>query len=352
MQHPAIHIASRSASRATRTGGRVVAVSAALALLAALPVASQAGDAVCGSVVGPGETLTVTSSIVCNDADLDAAITVDSGTLDMGEWNIVCTGLNRPVGIRVIGNKARITGNMAEIYGCSHGVVIEAGSKHVVTGIEAEGNLGSGFWIQEEASKNTIRGNIALNNVDRGYNIDGDKNTVRENLVLGNDDGIEVDGAKNRILGNLAYSNADDSYDIDGDKNKVIGNLAVDSEDGFAVGGSGNKLVGNLAANNYGRGWDIDGHGNKVVKNGATENGAEGFVIDSAIKFVKNEAYDNALGGIVVAADSGVPVQLLKNISEGNGTTSGFDLEDATAGCGARVWKKNTFVTSSDPCIQ
>jgi parallel beta-helix repeat protein len=233
--------------------------SALLALTLATPgiSAAQVG---CGDTVGPGETVTLTADVGPCDG-INAAIIVDSATLDLGGHTVSCADGNAdddvPYGIVLIGKKAAVRNGT--VAGCWHGVVAAGSGKHTVEGITVTASFQDGVYVAEDSAKNRISGITAVANLDDGFEIRGAKNAVSSSVAQDNgEDGIDlVDGVANKVTGNTSSGNADDGIDVGGLRNKVTGNtVTANGGVGITVHGARNKILGNTVSGS-GAGVDL-----------------------------------------------------------------------------------------------
>lgn len=282
----------------------------------------------CGGVVGPGQTVTLTANIgPCASGTGTAAVTVDSGTLDLGGFEVTCDTVDPVDGIVLAGAGAVVINGT--VRDCSRGIVVGGTGKHRVSDMNVHTSVGDGLEVLEGSDKNKLAALGSFDNGGDGIQIDGDKNGLTGCTASNNDDGVEVDGDKNKVRDCVTLGN-DDGFDIDGDKNKLSANNAEGNADGYIVGGVGNKLVGNAATNNDVVGMELN-DGSKATKNTVMGQGGD---------------------GILVVASADAKATVAKNTVTDNATDSGFDLNDLTAGCGKHKWKGNLFGTSSEACVQ
>ena len=302
--------------------------------LVATAFASPAAAVSCGDVLGPGGEFQLTEDLgPCDDAT-GPAVTVDSAFLDLNGFTITCSDTNPanailPVGILVVGSKA-LVGN-GTVVGCQDGVEVAGEGRGRVGAMEVSGN--SRFGVLVNSDKNLVG---FMDSIANGVN------------------GIQVDGDRNVLFNIVADANGEDGIEVDGGKNKLFVNACTNNDDGFDIDGTGNTLVSNLAGNNH-VGFAVGGADNKLVKNSALANTTEGFELflsSGSLKFVKNSATANGASGVLVSAPAEVVIKAVKTTATDNHIDSGFDIEELTPGCGAHLWKKSTFGTASDACVQ
>lgn len=317
-----------------RSAFRFVSTTLAGLGLVVTALSSQAAAQSCGDTLGPGGQFQLTADIGPCDDDAGPALTVNSAVLDLNGFTITCADtdmdLALPNGIEAIGAKTIIINGT--VTGCDRGVVLAGTGKHRVGLLEVTASEREGFRV--DSDKNILALNSAGGNGSNGFQVDGDGNTLFQNVAddSGDFDGIEVNGERNKLLVNACTNNFN-GFDIHGARTTMVSNLAGNNHSGFSVLGPDSKLVKNSALANIEYGFHLAAGtgGLKLVKNFATANSSSGILLnmpaDSIVKAVKNESVDNHI-------------------------LTGFDIEELTPGCGSHVWKKNSFDTASDACIQ
>lgn len=191
----------------------------------------------CGDTVGPGQTVTLTGNVGPCD-NLRAAITVDSGTLDLGGFTVLCADLdengksNLPYGVELAGKKAAVRNGT--VTGCYHGVRVGGAEKSSVEGVTASSNAVDGFNV--DGKKNKLSGNVSTGNGEDGIDLvpGADKNKITGNTISSNrDEGIDVSGNKNTLTGNTTTANGEDGIDVAAaaKKNKIMRNTATGNAD-------------------------------------------------------------------------------------------------------------------------
>lgn len=233
-----------------------------LAGLAAWAPTDAAAQLSCGDTVAAGTTVTLTQDIGPCDG-VQAAIIVDSATLDLGGRTVTCAEMNNdgdvPFGIVLTGRKARVMNG--SVVGCYDGVYLDDPGKHRVEGVTVSASWFDGIYGESDSAKNQLIGNTVVNNLDDGFEIRGPKNKITGNVAQGNgEDGIDVvDSKATKIQGNTASNNLDEGIDVSGIGNKVIGNTTnANGGYGIAIVGRKNKIIGNTAGGN-GASGDIAG---------------------------------------------------------------------------------------------
>ena len=95
----------------------------------------------------------------------------------------------------------------------------------------------------------------------------------------------------------------------------------------------------------------IEGNNHLLSKNSALGNSGDGFNIGgTAHKVFMNIAEENRQSGINLI---GIDTVIFRNTALDNGDgVNYFDLADANQDCDNNIWKRNTFVTRNQDCIQ
>ena len=191
------------------------------------------------------------------DVDGDGPVVLDNRVPNAGDndaFNITCEGN--------CGN-----GRVEQNYGA--GVNADDEGFQISVGV----GLGAGFQIRD---------NTAVNNAEEGFVLDVNEAIVTGNVAKTNggsdsDDGrgFDINGDTNTVSNNKAISNADDGFRINGDFNDVTSNIAQkNTVDGIHVGDGrlGNELDGNTASGNHGEGIENDGIATELRDNVSKDN--------------------------------------------------------------------------------
>lgn len=183
-------------------------------------------------------------------------------------------------GVRVSGHH-HVAIKHGSLTGFDSGVLLEAASGNLATGLTITANGGRGIQLVDGSTDNTIvgntsstngrsgittvdsGGNIVRNNVTRSNGVAGiaslnsNGNLIEHNVVVGNAEvGINVQSAHDRVLGNRVTHNGDDIIAA-GDGNVIDGNHVsdaigcADNGCGFGItveGGVGNVISRNILA--------------------------------------------------------------------------------------------------------
>jgi len=240
-----------------------------LLLVVVLGPATGLAQLSCGSSVGKGEKVTLGANVGPCDG-VDAALVVDSGTLDLGGFTVACADTNLdgdlPQGVVLTGKKARLMNGA--VVGCSNGVGLAGQGKHRVEGVTVTGSADDGIDIAQ-GDKNKLVGNTTASNASDGIYVRTDKNKISDHVTVGNgEDGLDVpaSGEKNKLTRVRAEQNADSGIEVGGSKNKVaLGTAMQNGGPGFLLGGSKNKVRGGVSMANAGP--DVSGCSGNSVKN-------------------------------------------------------------------------------------
>jgi hypothetical protein len=239
-------------------------------LIAPVVAAAQVS---CGTIVGKGETVTLTADVGPCDGDSGstAALQVRGGTLDLGGRTVRCGDLNVdgevPQGIVLSDKKSKVMNG--SVVGCANGIAIGGNGKHLVERVTSQNSLDDGFDIIQGPNKNKLIDVTAIANGSDGIKVDSDKNKITNAVTTGNaEDGIDLTSTadKNKITNARSENNGDDGIEVGGNKNKVKLSTAIaNGEDGVDFGGVKNKVTGGSAQSNGA--FDLnDCSGNKVKK--------------------------------------------------------------------------------------
>jgi hypothetical protein len=159
--------------------------------------------------------------------------------------------------------------------------------------------------------------NVSVSGNAAGISVVGDRNTVHNAVVYGNQGiGISVLGHDNLLDTPDVTKSASHGIQVTGDRNQVLKALAGDKDkgnqdDGIRVDGVGNLLQDNRANANGGKGFDVSGGTgaapNRLKNNqsnsagSGTDNGGGEYVL---LNYVKNDGGGNKADGIVVPKTS------------------------------------------------
>ncbi len=239
---------------------------------------SDAAAVSCGSSVGPGGTVTLTSDLKC---DGDGLYVHGPVTLDLDGHTISCT--YHGLGILIRGHGATVMNG--RVTKCDPGIASlksesDSGGGNAIFGMEVDNNscfscvesfefFGSGIYI-EDGGGDSIVGNVIRNNEMEGLKINGGgSNAIFGNTFRKNgDDGVKDNASYDTYTGNFFFSNGDpyataDCFPFCGEG---LGR-------GLEILDSHNTILGNIANNNNMEGIYVSGHSNTIVGNAAKKNG-------------------------------------------------------------------------------
>ncbi len=323
--------------KATTTGLTLKHPLATVGLMLSLAGALPAAAVQCGDTIGPNETVTLSGTLTCDNTTGGLTV-VGPAKVDLTDLIIDCRDVNNdgylPAGLHILGHKALVHGGV--VSGCSYGVYVDGQGNHTVEDVEVKRSEIHGFFIPSH--KNILRRNYALLGRASGF-VTGDhsnQNTLIENTATSNRVGFTVEGNKHQLRQNSAISN---------------------DEDGFRLYGEAHRLTENVATGNIGEGFDVEEGTNNITlyRNRALQSGnGDGFEISGQRhKLKRNEAYSNWRNGIDVHTAHNIVLKH-NEVLNNNGPLSAtlFDMRDQTPNCDTNIWKKNTFDTASQLCIQ
>ena len=221
------------------------------------------------------------------------------------------------------------------------GILIEASNVqltlngHTITGTIPTSDAGvgvdpgavglSGILIQGPGFIRNFRAGIGIRNVD---NIQITRVTSANN--------IDFDLAADTVTGLVLQQNV----------------FARNGGVGLYLNGSSNGQVQNNDVSGNGASGMVlsGGSGNVVANNIVNGNNVDGIlIVENNDQVQNNTTNGNQNSGIHVASGASGN-QILRNTSEGSST--GSDLEDDNVSCGTNKWRKDTFFTSNQACIQ
>lgn len=286
-----------SAFRLPLTANAVVGLAAMVVLLSSTPLRALR----CGDTVGPGQAVQL-------DADLGpcdgtgAALTVDSGQLDLGGFSVTCTDqtakrFDKLAGI-VVEGKGSVVRN-GQVRGCAPAVAV-SGRGHLIERIRAS-DCDTGFSVGNKAKENRLAGNTA-EACGSGFVVFGKRNVLSDNIATQNTGTGGADGcgfwlgmpAKgNELKGNTASGNRYEGPQLASDE--------AYCGQGFRIQGSHTVVADNVATQNSHDGFLVEGWGNRLEDNEATANGDDGFAILGAHNRATGcRAFLNADYGVLV----------------------------------------------------
>jgi hypothetical protein len=227
-------------------------VMAFITLVLLVPVAAQAQIA-CGATIAKGEHVALDQDLGPCDG-VDAAVTIDGGSLDLGGHTIVCADLDQdgelPMGVVLVGRRSKLSNGA--VVECANGVAAAGRGRHRVKDVTTSFNQDDGFDLLPEADRTRLTGVVAIFN---------------------GDDGIQVRSDRSRIMDATATANGRDGVDLwsSAERTKVVRVATVSNGDaGVLVEGARNDLVETVSSLNV-IGIDLDGAQNRV--RGGTSDG-------------------------------------------------------------------------------
>jgi len=291
----------------------------AVMLITAGPV--RAGGPSCGATLAPGTETTLTADLECLPGPF--VLTVDSATLNLNGFRIVCLNQSSQApGVVLTGKRSAITGP-GDIIGCDPGVVASGEGKHTIRDVQIDS--AQGLTVVAFSDKNLFTGTILSG--EGGIRIFGDKNLVIDSQVSTTNTGVDIFGSKNRVTSNQLTGN-DSAVMLRAEKNKLVENTLTDPGSGVTIEGAGHLVLGNTITSAELYGIRATG-GAKIFENGVSGSGGI---------------------GIDVSSPPDAKVKVSENDVTGSG---GVDLFDAASDCGEHKWSRNTFGSASpEACIE
>jgi parallel beta-helix repeat protein len=268
----------------------------------------------CGQTLdAPGEYVLM-NDLSCEQAsgDFDGVrITASNVTFHLAGHTIsssVCDPSRNVTGIFVVGGITNVKIDGGNVSGFNDGIVLSA-SNSSVTGVKVTGACQSGIHVQ------------------------GTNNLVENNTATDNGDGISLISTKRTIV--------------------HCNNLSDNLRTGVVVSGTGraegffeaNIIEDNILCNNGfagGFGVAIFNGSYNIIRDNAVNHDLNGIFIDTPNNRVRNNTVNGSLDVGIAIGSSGSPSVVRYNTVLGSGKT---DMSDDSGGCGANIWRDNTFMT-------
>jgi hypothetical protein len=215
----------------------------------------------CGDTLGPGGVFQLQADVDC---EADLALTVrDGALLDLGGHTVTALG----TAVLLEGRGAVLQHGRAGGGGLAT-VRVAGDGGHTVRGIEATAReAADGILVVSD--HNHVLNNVGLGS-NLGLRIEGHHNLVAGNIGLGQG-AVIVTGDHNLLLNNHSPEGQHFGVRIEGDHNLLVGNQGRGVGEGFVVRGDGNTVVGNLMTRAE-TGILVQGEDNRLVRNTALEN--------------------------------------------------------------------------------
>ncbi len=158
----------------------------------------------------------------------------------------------------ITSNYNSINGNIINNDGSSFfGVYFhEISLENKITDNIIEGCIEDGIYLSESSDNNTVSENFIINNHDGIQLFEVSGNIISSNTIFNNDDdGISTSGSSkdNSIYGNKVFNNSDIGIYIGGSSNNTItgNNISLNNGDGINLSYSNNNtIIGNIILNN------------------------------------------------------------------------------------------------------
>ena len=206
------------------------------------------------------------------------------------------------------------------------------------------------YGLKTKALNVRVLGNIALNNPEYGFQIEGSSASVLENIASGSFFGFDLEG--NVVLrNNIAIGNRGVGFRLAGPRASLLatGNTASGNVIGFQVSGANMVLRDNIASGNT-NGFFIDAPDLRFFRNAAIGNeGAGLFVGPTVIRGIfQNNIFGNGVINNGVDNNCGLSNQYGNTVDATNnfwGAASGPGADPAdNAGPGCDFFGSNTIV--------
>lgn len=352
---------------------RVLAMTAALVMGAAGVAHAQVS---CGDVIT--EDRVMDSDLNCPGHD--PAITIVGAELDMNGYKLSgCPG----VGILLTLDKSTVKNG--SVIHCDTGVQLEGLGKHRVENMFVGGHLDYGVHIIAGADKNKLV-NVTASVNGTGFRILSDKNSFDRCAAHTNGlDGFHTPGSTqgNTFTDSTATANGGDGFYVIASTVQRC-HATYNGGDGFF--GSFNTVKDSTSSSNVGNGFTLSD--SKLVRCVASRNQKIGFSFFSDSTATKGASVANLQHGVYLGHDSSIKdMDVRANIGHGvysvfqgnsvdgcnitnNGEDGihndavlfsasknavlfhGTDLVDTVGSCASNEWKKNTFGTKNQFCIE
>ncbi len=215
----------------------------------------------------------------------------------------VCDQNRNVTGIFVVGGISNVKIDGGNVSGFNDGVLLSS-SNSLVKAVKVTGACLSGFGVQ------------------------GANNRLEKNTATGNGDGVLLLSTTGTIV--------------------RCNNLSANLRAGVAVSGENttdNIIEDNIINNNVsvgGFGVVMFNGNNNIVRDNAINHNRNGILIDSPNNRVRDNTVNGSADVGISVSISGTPSIVRLNTVLGSGNV---DMTDENSGCGANVWRNNTFVT-------
>ncbi|MDQ4131779.1 MAG: right-handed parallel beta-helix repeat-containing protein [Actinomycetota bacterium] len=354
----------------TRRGGIVLAVVLAVVGALGVPTPAHATHLSCGQTITTNTTL---DSDIGPCTNFGLIVGANGITLDLNGHRIFGTSaVNDKAGVYLL-NRVGVTVRNGTLTDFDIGVAIEGGSRNLVTGVNAQHNIGGAGGIGGDGiallstRNNAISGNRTVDNGPfSGIGIYSRVDSDHPRATSGPSQGNVIDG--NYVFGNIISRNRVNPTGTDNDGIRMENDAAFNTLSNNQVlrnGLDGIALFADTADNTV--------RGNQVEGNGfyrTTARRGSGIIVfsRSTRNLVENNlSVRNADSGIDIRPPVGTSVGALNNSILNNTAVNNsalpfipspvfgpsFDLKDGNVNppCDNNTWFGNRYRTFNQPCV-
>jgi parallel beta-helix repeat protein len=251
------------------------------------------------------------SSDVCWGDGLD----VESGvTLDCGSATLRGSGYGNGISVKY---ESYVTIKNCHVQTFGNGIYAKKSHHLTLNSVKSKFNYEDGAHF-DNVTSSTVKASFLQDNGDDGIELDeNDGNVVQGTRIERNAYGVYLNSAHNdQILNNQINNNLFEGVLAEGDSdgNTIANNVITGNNEGIKLtdDANGNTLSGNSTNNNFEEGielepgyWDSP-DGNFILNNKAEKNGEEGIDIESSDNTVSgNKGQKNGDNGLEVDGGSG-----------------------------------------------
>jgi parallel beta-helix repeat protein len=302
---------------------RVPALLAAIALSLAAAPAVQAASIHCGQVLHGNVTLD-RDVIGCTTSGLVAA---RSGiTIDLNGHTV--SGLGGETGLRVEGVHGVKVVN-GTVTGFQVGIALSAADRNTIANVNVTGNSDVGLQVVA-SNGNRFRGVRSSGNSDAGVILEhSNRNRLHGVRATANGDaGIRIwSSHQNHVRASEASGSSDSGIGLqDASRNLIARNTLLGNAEGITVdGGARNRVLRNIASRNGGRGIEVSAEAQltRVAHNRTNSNLSDGIYVEGLGTAIRHNRADcNGSMGIKAVT---LVVAARPNWAAGNGDNRGCE---------------------------
>ena len=304
-------------------------------------------------------------SAVSSDTNACVYIQASNVTFDCQGHSITNDGTSSAAGIVIDPAATNVTIQDCVVSSYDQGIAQLGDAGYIVDNSVSNTTIGV---VLEGSSNNTLSGNTISSSQYGFYSDEDYNNTFLSNTAYGSSkDGFYLYGSvSDNFTGNTAYNNSGDGFGINTTTYSIFsGNSAYNDTDGFSlypsnvrahpkpVGGnnstekgtgtnggtpSSNLFIENAVFNNSQNGFEMyQGINNTLLGNNATDNGADGFYLDSQASVSSSDSNNltgnNAVGNLYNGFElDAATTNTLDSDTAVLNNVSGFNLEGPIPG--------------------